>query len=1283
MDKGAIKNFAVNARKKLRNTVENKMGMLGITKVECTLPVQKGEGFEEYKTTAGTENRIYGDEIKNRLKLVNEIQDKGYDNVIEEVAYTWFNRIIAIRFMEVNGYLPTRVRVLSSDTEGKIEPDILNEAPDIDLDLTDKDIDYIYNAKSDNKLDELFRFLFIKQCNKLGEILPELFEKTKDYTEMLLNISYINEDDVIRMLVDGVPEKDFDITTLDENGEVQGQVEIIGWLFQYYNTELKDDTFAKLKKKVKISKERIPAATQLFTPDWIVKYMVENSLGRLWIEHLRAIDETVDEKEMAEKFGWKYYLPEAKQEDDVNIKLTQIRKSYKDLTPQDITCIDPCNGSGHILVYMFDVLMDIYTSEGYSEKEAVFYIINKNIKGLDIDKRAYQLAYFSIMMKGRSYNRRFFSGKRIEQEGKNITIYANPNLYSIEESNKLSDNLLEELSSNFKDILTKEDLKCIKYVQEVFYDAKEYGSILNIDGYNDKTNRNYEKVRLKLHSIWKLNHNYVQNNNLNLLQIDLINRVYPILYKLLQQAQIMSEKYDIVVTNPPYKGVGDLNSKLSNYLAANYPHSKKDLFATFIEVCGQFVKKDGYQAMITQQSWLFKEYEQLRINFLNRQFINCIHLGAHAFDDIKGEVVKTVAFIVRNRNINNFKTEYIDLTEFKNENEKKLKFFIYNKKYYTENEKFKYIPNNIYAYWLSDKGMSIFENYTSIKEILNPKQGTSTGNDDYFVRSWSEVNYLNILFNGLNYDVFIESSKRYVPLDKGGEYRKWYGNNEKVIKFNREDYNKLMNMGNHLPSRQYYFKKGITWSKIASNISMRFDGEGFVFSSVGLKGFPNNNIFEVLGYLNSCVCKYYSKVFSQDISIISGDIEKLPYKILNQSTHVTNYVKSCISLCKKDWDSFEISWDFTNHPLITYKTSNEYEDVSIKHCQYKIKDAFNSWKENANKNFYQLKKNEEELNRIFIDIYGLKDELTPEEDDKDVTVHYIVDNKEDASESMQKSNYLLTKQDTIKSFISYAVGCILGRYSIDTEGLIYAGEDFNDKWNLEDKKVRSIKKDKDGNAISDTWVDATFLPEKDNIIPINEEDYFQNDIVTRFVEFVKTVYGNDTLEENLNFIAESLSNKGSSSRKVIRNYFLKDFYKDHVKMYQKRPIYWLFDSGKENGFKALIYMHRYDRDTVGKVRTEYLHNTQKALENSITRSDHIIENSDNAREKSKATKEKNKYIKQLAETRIYDEAMANIANKRIDIDLDDGVKVNYAKFQGTEIEREGQKSVIVNLLAKI
>lgn len=1235
MDKAAIKSFAVNARRRLIDSVKDKAGTLGITEEECKNPIQKGEGFEVYETEAGIENKIYGEEIIQRRNLVRHIKEKGYDNVIEEVSYTWFNRIIAIRFMEVNDYLPTKVRVLSSEIEGKIEPDIINEAPDIDLDFTEKDIEYILELKSPNKmdpniLDKLFRFLFVKQCHKLGEILPQLFKKTKDYTEMLLNISYKNKDDVVRMLVDNVPECDFDITTSDEDGKVQGQVEIIGWLYQYYNTELKAKVDSYVKKGNKVKKEDIPAKTQLFTPDWIVKYMVENSLGRLWIEHLRAVDDSVDEKKIAEGFGWKYYLSEAEQEEEVNIQLAQIRKSYLDLTPQDISCIDPCMGSGHILIYMFDVLMDIYKSEGYSERDAAFYIIENNINGLDIDERAHQLAYFAVMMKGRSYNRRFFAGRKIEQEGKTLQVYSSPNLYAIEESNSLPEDLVEQLDNTFNGVFTNDDLNCIQYVIDVFKDAKEYGSILNVDSYTD---RQYENIRLKLLSLKNGTHEYYINNSLNLVQMGLINEIFSKLDNLLIQSTAMIKKYTIVITNPPYMGSRkDMNPNLKKYVEKNYRDSKSDLYTCFIEKCLDFSENERYVAMITMQSFMFTDdYKELREKLLtNHSFINMAHLGADAFPEISGEVVQTTIFILGNRYPNNYIGRFVRLVDYAC-CDKPLKLKKTELQYYASCHVFDNIKAKPISYWLSEAMRHSFDIGVPFEEYGVPRQGIATGENDRFLRFWYEVDINKIGFGTKDIKEFHSSRCLYIPYNKGGLQLKWYGNNDYVIKFDKRNYNILAKQGNHLPSRQYYCHECITWSDISGRtFAARYCKNGFVFDVKGSCAFPDSkNIWVALAFLNSKLTPKYIESLNPTTTTQVGDLKRIPIILPSEEDKVKIDILSqkCVNLAKNDWDSYETSWDFVRHPLLNGSTL--------------LQEAYEYWHDKCSQSFEALIEFEEAINAIFIDIYGLSKEIG-----SDVAWNSI---------NLRVAN----KTKDIKTLISYAIGCMFGRYSLDEDGLIYAGGEFD---------ISRYK---------------TFNVSQTNILPITDEEYFSDDIVKRFVEFVRVVYGEETLEENLKFIADALGNKGSSSRDIIRNYFIKDFYKDHFKIYQKRPIYWLFDSGKENGFKALIYMHRYDKDTVGRVRTEYLHKTQTAIENAIMRAEHIVNNSTNEREKAQATKDKNKYIKQIAETRMYDEAIAHIANQRIEIDLDDGVKVNYEKFQGVEIAQEGKKTVKIDLLAKI
>ena len=1187
--------------------------MLGITEKSCSEPITKGADFEVYQTVAGTEVTLNKRQCEQRRRLVSQIESRGFEAVVEEVAYTWFNRICAIRFMEVNDYMwPERVRVLSSEKKGKLEPDVITKAPNIEWGFTDDEKEEIINLKLSEKpedANELFRKIFLKQCHWLNSILPGLFEDDSDYMELLFGISYNDKDGVIYMLVNpetGIPESDFNVSTLDEKGNPTGQVEIIGWLYQYYNTELKDDTFAKLKKNVKITKERIPAATQLFTPDWIVRYMVENSVGRIWIEHLRAVDPRTDEKATAERFGWKYYLPEAKQEESVNVKLVEIRTAYKELKPTDITCIDPCMGSGHILIAMFDVLMDIYESVGYDKREATLEIVEHNIHGLDIDQRAYQLAYFAVMMKCRGYNRRFFREKNVK-----------PNMYQIHgsgftEKTGKKKYIFDQTTLDYfvnNDPMVKQSMNNLI---EKMFDAEEYGSILNFEDVNfELLFRRFEEIK----------------EEISLYNYPVFNALYPFV----SIAYLLTKKYAVVITNPPYMGASGMDAKLSKYVKENYPDSKSDLFAVFIEKCGQITKNNGYQAMITQHAWMFlSSFEKLRNKMQLNDIVNMAHLGPRAFDEIGGEVVQTTSFVIRKSDVAMYNGTYCRLLDAVGENEKEEKFVDGNNQYYTSKERYYGLPGSPIAYWISASVLAVYKKGIALGNIAAPRKGNSTSDNNRFLRFWPEVEKAKMNLHAKIIEREDSMRRRWYPYNKGGGYRKWYGFNEYLIDWYNDAYAIRQIKTAVIANYQYFMKPGLTWSTVSSNnFSIRKFGEGYIFDNGGCCIFElGDKINYLLGLLNSKVFKYIFGQLNPTLNFQSGEVAKFPIIII-KSDIIEQLVEENVQISIDEYNSYETSWDFLQHPLIKYSRNNLMED------------SFEKWKKLCDVHFNKMKENEIELNRQYIQIYGLEKEISPEEGDELITLR------------------VANKEVDIKSFVSYAVGCMFGRYSLDEEGLICAGGEWdNSKY-------------------------KTFLPDDDNCIPITDEEYFSDDIVARFVEFVRTVYGADTLEENLDFIANALGNKGDTSREVIRNYFLKDFYADHLKVYQKRPIYWLFDSGKQNGFKALIYMHRYDADTVGRVRTDYLHRAQKYVETAMQSAQYTIDNATSASEKSKATKAVTKYTKQLAEMKIYDEAIAHIANKRIEIDLDDGVKVNYEKFQGVEVAQEGKKALKVDLLAKI
>lgn len=1181
MDKSAIKNFAVSARVKLKEQIEQKAYTFGITKDE----IKDVHVFEDIFEVNG--NKYDKRFLKYRESLVQKINEKGFGQVLEEAAYTWFNRLIAIRFMEVNEYLPTGVRVLSSTDSSKAEPDIIREAAN--LDFENLNIELIYKLQDENNTEELFKYLLIKQCNELGKIMPVVFEEIEDFTELLLPDNLLQDGSIIRDLVTSITEEDF-----------KEQVEIIGWLYQYYISEKKDEVFEALKKNVKITKENIPAATQLFTPDWIVKYMVENSLGRLWIES-HPDDEL--------KSKWKYYLEEAEQEPEVMKQLQVIRDKNKDLKPEDIKFLDPCMGSGHILVYAFDVLYDIYKSAGYSEREIPKLILEKNLYGLDIDDRAAQLAYFAVMMKARSYNRRIFREK------------IDLNICSIQESNDFPkeaiDFLVNSKETEIEKGVHRDDAE---YLINVFNDAKEYGSILDVKEIDfDTIKRRLEEIR--------------NGAITDIFELQYKNIILDKIPALIKQGKIMCKKYNVMCTNPPYMSSAGMNVKLSNFLVKKFPHSKKDLFAVFMELYKSCLKNNGFVAMINQHSWMFlKSFEEIRKDMLqDTTIINMVHLGARAFEEIGGEVVQSTAFIIQKNVCNNYNGKYIRLVEYKNPYEKKEQFINKDNYYIFSNTNFFNIPNFPVAYWLSENTIDMFIKCPKLGELGKASEGVKTGNNEKFLRLWFEVDKNKFSFgkNILNYKWF--------PHHKGGEFRKWYGNNDWVINWENDGKEIKASKNSGLQGKSMYFKKVLSWSKITTKeISIRCLPENSLFDSGSPSYYSNEKYYYIFGFLNSKVGGYLLKSINPSMNYQVGNIESLPLVLLQEPSKenlINSLVNESIEISKNDWDLFETSWQFRKHPFFLKKINAD-----------NIQQSLNNWNEVSNKQFKRMKEIEEDINRIFIEIYNLENELELNVDEKNITI--------------RKADRIRD----IKSFISYAVGCMFGRYSLDEEGLVYAGGQFN---------IDSYK---------------TFKADIDNVIPITDDEYFEDDIVSRFVEFVKITFSEETLEENLDFIADTLGKKGNeTSRQTIRRYFLKDFYKDHLQTYQKRPIYWLFDSGKNDGFKALIYMHRYDIGTVARVRTDYLHLLQRKYESEVNRLDIVMENSNaSAREKTEARKKKEKIQKQILECIGYDQVIAHVANQKISIDLDDGVVVNYGKFQGVEVPQgEGKKPLKADLLAKI
>ena len=1169
MDKNAIKKFAVWARTELIARVSLKGVEYGITE----------DNIEDANADSVGSKVLTADEKKQRRALIAEINDKGYKQVMEEVAYTWFNRFSALRFMEVNGYLPSHVRVFT-DEENNFKPQIITEA--IHLDLDGLDMEKVYELKDAEKTEELYKYLLIVQCNALNKILPGMFQKIADYTELLLPDNLLREGSVIQQMIELIPEDDW-----------KDAVQIIGWLYQYYNSEKKDDVFAALKKNVKITKENIPAATQLFTPDWIVRYMVENSLGRLWLEGHPDVKEQLlptEEEQSAYAAGnrdpedtkWHYYLEEAEQEPEVQAQLAEIRKEYAALTPDQLKVIDPCSGSGHILAYMFDVLMKIYESYGYTTREAVASIVENNLYGLDIDDRAAQLAYFAVMMKARQYDRRFFS-RGIQ-----------PHVYAIVESNHVDKFAVDYFCNG--------DVKLTAAMDTIIselHDAKEYGSILTV------TPQDWSALYDRFAEIME---------DINISRETALRELLP----LVQTTQALAQKYDAVVTNPPYMGGRNMNDKLNSFVKENYSEYKSDFFSAFVIHSSEMTKKNGFCGFFTPYVWMFiQSYEQMRKYLYNYATIETlIQFEYSAFEEA---TVPVCTFAFRNHRLEK-KGNYLRLVDFRGGMEvQRLKTLeaIKNHKcgfYYEQStDDFSKIPGSPVAYWVSNNFMQMFDKGIRLGEIADSKQGMATADNNRFLREWYEIEYSSIYFYAKNLEDAKISGYKWFPYNKGGEFRKWYGNNDYVVNWGNDGYEikHFVDEKGKLRSRPqnltYMCKSSVSWSDITSETNaFRYKPEGHFFDITGMSFFSEKDKLYLLALCNTKVVAKILEIIAPTMHCQCGDVANIPVIKGNMHrNHIDEIAQKNIEISCKDWDSFEVSWDFQRHPLL--------RKVST------IAEAFNQWQAECDDRFNHLKSNEEELNCIFIDIYGLQDELTPEVEDKDVTVR-----KADLGRD-------------IRSFISYAVGCMFGRYSLDVDGLAYAGGEW------EASKY------------------ASFAADKDNIIPICDDEYFEDDIVGLFVKFVKTVYGADTLDENLKFIADALGGKGQP-KDVIRNYFLSDFYSDHCKIYQKRPIYWLFDSGKKNGFKALIYMHRYQPDTIARIRTDYVHEQQARYRTAIADLEQRIANASTG-ERVKLNKKLTTLQAQDTEIRSYEEKIHHLADQMISIDLDDGVKKNYAIFQ--------------------
>lgn len=1179
MKGSALERFAQEARIQLQKEVRARLNL-----------IQKGDASIDL-----IENRNAVNALNKHLEELKGDEDA----LVEEVAYTWFNRISALRFMDASGYNAT---LIVSPAEGKTLPEILSEALsgiiDEDVVRSTKDQERIRalvdgSITSKNPQAEIYRILLVASCNHLNSSLPLLFEKIEDYTDLLLPDDLLSSESIITKTVNAISEED------------TASVEIIGWLYQYYISEKKDEVFASFKKGKKAGKDEIPAATQLFTPEWIVRYLVENSLGRLWM---------LNHPESNLKNRMKYYIDPTDMETDF-IRLE---------SPEKIKVLDPCCGSGHMLTYAFDLLFDIYTECGYTDNDAVKHIIEDNLYGIEIDKRAGQLAYFALMMKARERSRRILR--------KGIT----PNICILQKVVFDKEELPNVISLFENPSLTIMDL------MKDFENADILGSLITPSISNIAFLKNTLKADLNSNDMFS------DENTLR-------GRVKTVL----DQAEYLARQYSIVITNPPYLNYKKLSSFINDWAKKYYPTAKSDLFSIFIErnltIATEFV------AMVTMQSWLFlNEYENFREKLLSSNTIlTLLQIGTSGFDTIGGEVVSTTAFVIRTQKCKNIQGKFIDLTNGVSEADKTAMLLeSINKKtnlFAVNQENFLSIPGTPIAYWVTDNFYKTFENPTYLESELTFRQGMSTTDNDKYMRNWFEVAFASIGFDMETREQSVASNKKWFPYQKGGSYRKWYGNNDYVvfyyddgkelIELVKSKYPKISDPEFIIKNRNWYFKEGLTWSTLSSgNIAIRYCEGHFIFDAKGSMAFSNQiNVKYFIGLLNSVVGMFYLSVFSPTLDFNLVSLKKIPF-VYSSSNIILPLVSNCISLTKENWDSFETSWDFSIHPLLDkniietdgfafdddqelqeYLGNDEYDRIfkngidGSRTAWSPIEFAYLRYKDWANKAFFHLKKNEEELNRIFIDIYGLQDELTPEEDDSMVSVHRIFDDKSEIPESMKKGQYALTKEDVIKSFVSYAVGCMFGRYDASKLGLAFAGGDFN---------ISSY---------------TGFVPDSDNVIPVLGDSWFKNDAETYFIKFVEKEFGHDSLNENLKFIENALG-------KSIREYFYKDFYKDHLKTYQKRPIYWMFSSPK-GYFQALVYMHRYNENTANIV-LDYLRKFREKIQFQIKLADEAGE-----------TKKKVEYENIDKDLNDYEvNILFPLAIKHLTFDLDDGVKVNYQKL---------------------
>lgn len=1198
MDKRMLQTFSTWAKDNLENQIEVSLRSLGINGDK---DIKNAKTVGDFTVIEGDATSYPASLYGQRNSIIGLVKTRGYKNVIEEFAYTWFNRFVALRFMEAHGFLTHGFRVFPVK-DGDIEPEIMKNLSLVRDELK-LDMNVCSEYKSQGKIEELYRYVLLHQCNVLSGILPMLFSTDMGHLELLLPKTLLKGETVITRLVE-IPEENF----LED-------VEIIGWMYQFYISSKKDAVYASKKT---ITKDTLPAVTQLFTPDWIVRYMAQNSVGRLWLE---SYPDSSLRSEM------KYYVEDAEQTPEVQKKLDEIR--YRNVNPEAIRVVEPCCGSGHILVYVFDLLYKMYDERGYQKRDIPTLILKNNLTGLDVDKRAAQLASFALVMKARSVNNRFF----------NPDYYVTPHVYELKDSQYLQEIGYRKIVWDLG-LLSSEECKVIDTLVDIFENGKTIGSLLKVPPID------YVVLDEALDKIDQKAVSTLFNN-------DFLSTGMKQLHELSMLAKVLSSKYDVMITNPPYRPISSMEASVSNYALKQYPNSKADMFAMFMET--GLVKPYGFMAMINMHNWMFlPTYKQLRLSFLaSYTIINMAQLGPRAFEAIGGEVVQTTAFVVKKTYISDYKNVFYRLVDPTTQSSKEGLFLSGRTRYEVFENSFSKLPGSILAYWTSDKVKDLFANCKPLSEFADPRQGLATGNDNEFLRFWPEVDYTRFTKDASDIDAFWSAHALYAPFNKGGAARKWYGNNWHVIRFDRNCYSVMSNQANHLPSRQFYFKPGITWSALTSGIfTGRYCSQGYVFAGKGPMCFPYNddNLFYLCGLLNSNSVGYLYRVLSQTMDFNQGTMRDLPFIIKNKQK-VDDIVKTTIELSKSEWDSYETSWDFNEHPLVSF-SRGLWDATAIgasMHHYYGEHPKVNGplelcymlWQGECSQRFEELKANEEELNRIFIDVYGLHGELTPEVDNQDVTIR------------------LADKERDIRSLISYLIGIIMGRYSLDVEGIAYAGGEWDAS------KYR------------------TYQPDDDGIVPIYTKIGMEDGLTTKLVELIKLIYGDDTYRQNIDFIAEALGkNRNESSEETLNRYLNDGFFADHLKIYQKRPIYWLFSSGKKAGFKCLIYMHRYNEDTLARINAKYYLPESTRKKNELDELNTKLATAE-GRERIQLEKERQALAAAYNEALEYGQVLDHMANQYISIDLDDGVKVNYAKFQGIELVTDSGAKVKKDLLSPL